>query len=182
MLLNLSPLRRHRDFRLVFIGQTVSALGSFLTYVALPVQIYGLTKSSATVGLLGAVELVPLAITSLWGGALADALDRRRLLLWCEVLLLSGSLALAVNAMAAHPSVPIVFTAAALMSAVSGFHTPSLESLTPKLVTASELPARIGVILVARHDGRHCRAPRSPECVSLLSDCRLPLVWMPRPM
>jgi len=141
VLIDLSPLRRHRDFRLVFIGQTVSALGSSLTYVALPVQIYGLTKSSATVGLLGAVELVPLAITSLWGGALADALDRRRLLLWCETLLLGGSLILVANAMAAHPSVPIVFAVAAFMSAVGGFHTPSLESLTPKLVAASDLPA-----------------------------------------
>jgi hypothetical protein len=56
MLLDVSPLFRHRDFRLVFIGQTVSAFGSFLTYLALPVQIYGLTKSSAKVGLLGAVE------------------------------------------------------------------------------------------------------------------------------
>ena len=60
-LLDLSPLRRHRDFRLVFAGQLVSAFGSFLTYVALPVQIYELTKSSAVVGLLGTVQLVPLA-------------------------------------------------------------------------------------------------------------------------
>ena len=81
MLLDLSPLRKHRDFRFVFAGQFVSAFGSFLTYVALQVQIYRITKSSAIVGLLGAVQLVPLAITALWGGALADALDRRRLLL-----------------------------------------------------------------------------------------------------
>jgi hypothetical protein len=90
MLIDVSPLSRNRDFRLVYIGQTVSAFGSFLTYVALPVQIYGLTKSSASVGLLSAVELVPLALAALWGGALADALDRRCLLLWCEALLLGG--------------------------------------------------------------------------------------------
>jgi MFS family permease len=141
MLLDLSPLRRHRDFRLVFIGQLVSALGTFLTYVALPVQIYGLTKSSAAVGLLGTAQFVPLAFTALWGGAVADAIDRRRLLLWCETLLLCGSLALCVNSLQPHPSVGLLFVVAALMSAVNGFHTPSLESLTPRLVARDDLPA-----------------------------------------
>jgi MFS family permease len=117
VLLDLAPLRKHRDFRFVFVGQLVSAFGSFLTYVALPVQIYALTKSSAIVGLLGTVQLVPLAITALWGGALA------------------------VNSMSTHASVPLLFIVAAFMSAVNGFHTPSLESLTPKLVDREDLPA-----------------------------------------
>ena len=60
MLLDITPLRRHRDFRLVFVGQLVSTFGSFITYVALPVQVYDLTKSSAIVGLIGTVQLVPL--------------------------------------------------------------------------------------------------------------------------
>jgi MFS family permease len=80
MFLDVSPLRQQRDFRLLFFGQFVSALGSFLTYVALPVQIYELTKSSAMVGLLGTVQLVPLAMAALWSGAFADAIDRRRML------------------------------------------------------------------------------------------------------
>jgi MFS family permease len=141
VLLDLSPLRRHRDFRLVFAGQLVSALGSFLTYVALPVQIYDLTRSSGIVGLLGTVQLVPLAVTALWGGAFADAIDRRRLLLWSEALLLCGSLALALNSTLRHPSVACLFVIAAFMSAVNGFHSPALESLTPKLVAAEDLPA-----------------------------------------
>jgi MFS family permease len=141
VLLDLSPLRRHRDFRCVFVGQLVSALGSFLTYVALPVQIYDLTRSSAIVGLLGAVQLVPLAATALWGGALADAIDRRRLLLCCEAVLLCGSLGLAANSLSPHASVPLLFVIAAFMSAVTGFHTPSLESLTPRLVAVEDLPA-----------------------------------------
>lgn len=139
--IDLSPLGRHRDYRFLFAGQLVSALGSFLTYVALPVQIYALTRSSAVVGLLGAAQLVPLALTALWGGAVADAINRRTLLLWCETLLLGGSLMLAVNARLQHPSVPLLFAVAALMSAVDGFHRPSLESLTPRLVDASDLPA-----------------------------------------
>ncbi len=141
MLLDVSPLKRHRDFRLVFTGQLVSRFGSFLTYVALPVQIYDLTKSSAIVGLLGTVQLVPLAATALWGGAVADAIDRRTLLLRSEALLLLGSAALAVNSLLTHPSVALIFVAAAFMSAVNGFHTPALQALTQKLVSVEELPA-----------------------------------------
>jgi MFS family permease len=141
VLLDLSPLRRHRDYRYVFAGQFVSAFGSFLSYVALPVQIYNLTKSSAIVGLLGAAQLVPLAATALWGGAFADAIDRRRLLLVCETLLLCGSAALALDSMMPRPSVALLFVVAAFMSAVDGFHRPALESLTPKLVAAEDLPA-----------------------------------------
>jgi len=141
MLLDVSPLRRHRDFRWVFAGQFVSALGSFVTYVALPVQIYALTRSSAAVGLLGTVQLAPLALTALWGGAVADAVDRRRLLLWCESLLMLCSLTLVANAVAPRPSVAVLFSVAGLMSALSGFHSPALESLTPRLVPREELPA-----------------------------------------
>ena len=64
-LLDLTPLRQHRDFRLLFIGQWVSAFGSFMTYVALPVQVYQLTKSSTAVGLVGVVQLIPLVATAL---------------------------------------------------------------------------------------------------------------------
>jgi hypothetical protein len=119
VLLDLAPLRRHRDYRLLFTGQTISAFGTFFTYVALPVQIYNLTESSAVVGLLSAAQFVPLALSALWGGAFADALDRRRLLLWCEALLMCGSLALCVNSLLPHPSVVLLFVVAALMSAVT---------------------------------------------------------------
>src|SRR4051812_25903162 len=141
MLLDLSPLRRHRDYRFLFAGQLISGFGTFLTFVALPVQLYDLTKSSALVGLVGTAQLIPLAATALWGGAFADAIDRRRLLLWSETLLLCGSVALMANSMRAHPSVPLLFVVAAFMSAVNGFHSPALMSLTPKLVGKEDLPA-----------------------------------------
>jgi MFS family permease len=141
--LDLSPLRKHRDYRFVFVGQLVSAFGSFLTYVALPVQIYGLTKSSAVVGLLGTVQLVPLAITALWGGALADTMDRRRLLLCCEALLLCGSLALAANSVLPHPSAPVLFIVAAFMSAVSALS--SLRGTTAAIAG----PALAGVCIAS---------------------------------
>ena len=141
LVLDTSPLRRHRDYRYLFAGQLVSALGSSVTYVALPVQIYTLTGSSAAVGLLGAVQLVPVALTALWGGAVADAIDRRRLLQWAEALLFVGSALLAANASLPHPSLVVLFVVAGFMSAVSGFHTPALESLTPLLVEVDDLPA-----------------------------------------
>jgi MFS family permease len=141
MLLDISPLRRHRDFRLVFIGQLVSSFGSFITYVALPVQVYDLTKSSAVVGLIGTVQLVPLFATALWGGAVADALDRRKLLLRCEALMMLGSVALVLNSLAEEPSLTLLFVVAAFMSAVNGFHRPALEAITQKLVAFEDLAA-----------------------------------------
>ncbi|HSZ83748.1 MAG TPA: MFS transporter, partial [Polyangia bacterium] len=127
MLLDVSPLRRHRDFRLLFIGQFVSFFGSMITYVAVPYQVYQLTASSLMVGLLGTAQLVPLLLFGLWGGAYADAMDRRRLLVVAEALLTLVSGGLAVNASRAHPSVVAVFVLTALMSAINGFHRPTLE-------------------------------------------------------
>jgi MFS family permease len=141
MLLDLSPLRRHRDFRLLFLGQFVSFFGSMITYVAVPYQIYQLTGSSLTVGLLGVAQLVPLLLFGLWGGAYADAMDRRRLLIGAEGLLALVSLGLAVNAWLPHPSVAPIFVLTALMSALNGFHRPTLEAMSPRLVERDELPA-----------------------------------------
>jgi MFS family permease len=174
VLLDVSPLRRHRDFRLLFAGQLVSAFGSFLTYVGLPVQIYELTKSSAIVGLLGTAQLIPLAVTSLWGGAYADALDRRKLLLWSEALLLAGALALVVNAMLPRPSVVLLFVVAAVMSAVNGFHRPALESLTPRLVSTEELPA-VSALTVLRSTGAAIAGPAlAGICIATLG---LPITY-----
>jgi MFS family permease len=141
MLLDVSPLRRHRDFRLLFLGQFVSFFGSMITYVAVPYQVYKLTGSSLMVGLLGTVQLVPLLLFGLWGGAYADAMDRRRLLIGAEALLALISGGLAVNATFAHPSVVAVFVLTGLMSAVNGFHRPTLEAMSPRLVDRDELPA-----------------------------------------
>jgi MFS family permease len=141
MLLDITPLRRHRDFRLLFIGQFVSFFGSMITYVAVPYQLYKLTGSSLAVGLLGTVQLVPLLLSALWGGAYADAMDRRRLLIGAELLLTLVSLALAVNAMLPHPSVAAIFILAGLSSAIAGFHRPTLEAMSPRLVDRDELPA-----------------------------------------
>lgn len=131
---DLTPLRISRDYRLVYIGQSVSFLGSMVTYVAVPYQMYSLTHSTLAVGLLGAAELVPLLCTALVGGALADAYDRRRLVLVAETGMALGCLLLGLNARAAHPSVAVLFALAACMAGLGGLHRPALEALTPRLV------------------------------------------------
>ena len=141
MLLDLTPLRRHRDFRRLFVGQLVSLLGSMITNVAVPYQVFQLTGSSLWVGLLGMVQLVPLLLFGLWGGAYADAMDRRRLLIGAELSLAGISLGLALNARLEHPSVAVIFVMTGLMSAVNGFHRPTLEAMAPRLVERDELPA-----------------------------------------
>src|SRR3954447_12476159 len=132
MLIDLSPLLKHRDYRLLYIGQGVSFFGNMLTYVAVPYQIFQLTRSSLWVGLLGTAQLVPLLIGALFGGALADSLDRRRLLIGAELALGALALVLAINAWLPSPSVAVVFAVAVAMSAVNGLHTPALQAMTPR--------------------------------------------------
>jgi MFS family permease len=138
---DLTPLRISRDYRLVYIGQSVSFLGSMMTYVAVPYQMYALTHSTLAVGLLGAAELVPLLGTALVGGALADAYDRRRLVLVAETGMAIGCVLLVLNARAAHPSVAAVYVLAAVMAGLGGLHRPALEALTPRLVGRELMPA-----------------------------------------
>jgi MFS family permease len=139
--MNLTPLRRHRDYRLLYTSQFVSFLGSMVTYVALPYQVYKLTHSSLAVGLLGLAELGPLLLTAFVGGALADAVDRRRLVIATDVGLAAGSGLLAITASFAAPPAWSLFVIAGLMSALNGLQKPSLEALTPRFVDKDELPA-----------------------------------------
>ena len=139
LVIDTRPLRR-REFRLLFIGQTITFAGSMITYVAIPFQVYQLTRSPLAVGLLSLAELVPLLLTALVGGALADALDRRMMLRATEAGLLLTSAGLALNALAERPHVWVLFCAAALMAALDGLQRPSLEALVPRLVPRDELP------------------------------------------
>jgi len=141
MILDVSPLRKYRDYRLLYIGQLVSLFGSMVTYVAVPVQVYNLTQSSFVVGLLGTIQLVPLLFFALWGGAYADSMDRRRLLIVSEILLALGSAVLALNSLNPHPNVILIFVVTAAMSSLNGFHRPALDALTPRLVERQDLRA-----------------------------------------
>ncbi len=139
--IDLTPLRVSRDFRLLFISQTVSFFGSMMSFVVLPVQMYQLTKSSLAVGMLGAAECVPLIVMALVGGALADYFDRRRVVQLSELLLAFGSAALIVNALLPHPRAWVLFVCAAAFAALSGLKRPSMQALYPRLVASELIPA-----------------------------------------
>src|SRR5207245_9744839 len=104
------PLRRHRDFRLLFIGRLVSFFGSMITFVAVPYQVYQLTHSTLLVGTLGLVELAAMLVFAMLGGALADAADRRGMVLLSGTGLMAGRLLVAGNAVRPHPSISILST------------------------------------------------------------------------
>lgn len=112
-----------------------------ITYVALPFQVYQLTQSSFAVGLIGIAQLLPLLLTAFMGGALSDSMDRRKLLLISEALLALASLLLMLNALQPLPQTWLIFALSGVMSALSGFHRPALEALTPRLVRPEEIPA-----------------------------------------
>ncbi|AWW39873.1 MFS transporter [Streptomyces cadmiisoli] len=141
LLPDLSPWRASRDFRRLWMSGLVTNFGSFLTFVAVPVQMKELTGSAAAVGAIGAVELVPLVVFGLYGGALADAWDKRRLIVWTELGMGLLSAALLVNALLPDPAVWPLYVIAALSSALVSVQRPALDSLLPRIVAHEHLPA-----------------------------------------
>nr|WP_063776973.1 MFS transporter [Streptomyces viridochromogenes] len=138
---DLTPWRASADFRKLWLAGLVSSFGSFLTFVALPVQIKELTGSAAAVGAIGAVELVPLVVFGLYGGALADALDKRKLIVWTEAGQAVLSAALLVNALLPSPAIWPLYVVAALSSALVSVQRPALDALLPRIVAHDHLPA-----------------------------------------
>src|SRR6266545_6624589 len=120
LLLDTTPLRASRDFRRLWIGQAVSFFGSVITAASLPYQVYHQTGSSFAVGLLGVVQLGPLLGFSLVGGAIADSVDKRRLLLAVTAISLAISAALAVNSSLDHPQLWLLYVLSAAVSALFG--------------------------------------------------------------
>lgn len=139
--LDLTPLRTSRDFRRVFAAGGISGFGSMITYVALPYQVATLTGSPLLVGLLGLVEFVPILLMALFGGALADYVDRRRLVLLCEAAFTGVLGLLVLNAALDRPRLWLVFVCAGIAGGLDGVQRPALDALLPRLVTPQEIPA-----------------------------------------
>src|SRR5918999_5614933 len=142
---DIRPLKESRDFRRLWFGTGISAIGSQITAVAIPFQLYELTGSTLLVGLLGIAALVPLLVVPLYGGAVADAVDRRRMLLLSDVGLLVVTGGLLVNALLPNPSVGFLFVAEALGTAAYGFQRPARNALTPRLVRDAQILPAIAV-------------------------------------
>ena len=139
--LDLTPLHTSRDYRLVFIGGSISGFGSFITYVTIPFQVAAITHDPFAVGLLGVCELVPLLLMAFVGGALADFLDRRLLVRGGELAMAALCGVLLVNALSHRPHLWLLYVVAAVTAAIDGIQRPALEAMVPRLVTPEEIPA-----------------------------------------
>lgn len=148
--LDLTPLKTSGQYRLLYFGQFVSAFGSAISYVVLPWQMYQLTRSSFYVGMLGVAEFVPMFVLAFVGGALADAFDRRRLVILMEAAMTLCCGVLVANSLAPRPSVAVLFAMAALFAACNALHRPAHEALTPRLVPPEQLPA-VGALTMFRY-------------------------------
>jgi MFS family permease len=137
--IDVRPLR-HGRFRLLYAARIVSTFGSMLSIVALPFQAYALSHSSLLVGLLGLAEF-PALMLAFWGGVLADAHDRRRIVLLCELVFALAMFALVVNAGVPLPQLWPLYVVAALTVGLDAVQRPALDALVPRLVPREELPA-----------------------------------------
>ena len=146
--IDLSPLRESRDLRLLFSGGLVSFFGSYLTVVALPYQAYRLTHSSLIVGMLSLAQLGALLVTGLIGGALADSVDRRRLILVTEAGMAVFSGVLLANSLVHLAALWVLFVATFAIAALDGLQRPSLDAMVPRLVTPDQLPAASALMSV----------------------------------
>ncbi|HVB00016.1 MAG TPA: MFS transporter [Acidimicrobiales bacterium] len=139
--MDVTPLRKFPQFRRLWIGYTISQLGSQLTIVAVAYQVFLLTHSSLDVGLISFCQLFPSIIGPIFGGSLADAMDRRRLLLISNVLVASCSVALAINSGLRHPAIWPLFVFAAISAGFSGIDNPTRTAAMVNLIDRENLVA-----------------------------------------
>jgi MFS family permease len=139
--MDLRPLRTSRDFRLLIASRTVSLLGAEVALVALMVQVKQLTNSQLAVGLLGAAELVPIVACGLYGGVLADRLDRKKIAVWSEAGLALILSLLALNAALPRPLLWPVYAGNAGIVALGALQQPSLDAVVPRIVPRDQLTA-----------------------------------------
>jgi MFS family permease len=134
------PLR-YPDYRRLWLGNGVSLIGFQLTAVAVPVEVYSITRSSFWVGVIGIVGLVPLIVFGLWGGAIADAVDRRKLLLVSSTLVWLCTVALFVQALFGMNSVPLLLVLVAVQAAGFAVSSPTRGAIIPRLIPTGLVPA-----------------------------------------
>ena len=137
--LDLTPVRSSRDLRLLLSGEFLTGLGTQAALVALPYQVYTQTGSALLTGLLGAVELVPLVAAALFGGAVADRSDRRRLLIGVQAGLVATAATLAAGALAGEPPIALLYVQAAALAGFGSLEGVVRTSIVPNLVAREHL-------------------------------------------
>ena len=173
ILVDVTPLRESRDFRLLFIGQLVSTLGTQLTVVAIPYQVYKLTGSSLQVGAISLAQLIPLVIGSLAAGPIGDAVDRRKIMLWTTFAMMCTSTILAVNASVQHPSLVALYVVSSVAAGFAGFSSTARTASVPALVEARHIPAASAFSQIIMQVGTVI----GPALSGLLLGIGLPLVY-----
>ncbi|MFJ9841802.1 MFS transporter [Kitasatospora sp. NPDC101155] len=150
---DLSPLRDHPDYRRVWFGQVVSSIGQQMTAVAVSVQIYAMTGSAFATGLVGLFSFVPLVAFGLYGGAIADTADRRKLGLIGSAGLAAVSAVLAVQAIAGLGLVAVLYAAVAVQAGFFALSSPARSAMIPRLVPSHQLPAANALATVSMNLG-----------------------------
>jgi len=138
---DITPLRKHRDFRLLTVWRLISFSGGMITYTAVPYQVYQLTHSVVATGALGLVELAAVLGFALLGGALADARERRSMVLVTELGLMVTCAVLVVNSLLPHPQVWLMFVVVGAGAAIDALQRPALDAIQPRIVERDELIA-----------------------------------------
>ena len=145
LFVDITPLRQSRDYRLLWLSQLATGGGRQIVVVAVPYQVYLLTHSSLAVGLLGLFQAVPIIVAGLYGGALADRFDRRRLQLIAKGMVALTSLALAAGAIGLRAPVWFVYLVVALAAAASTVDQSARAATVPRLVSRAQLPSAMSL-------------------------------------
>ncbi|MCV7600951.1 MFS transporter [Micrococcus luteus] len=141
LLVDITPLRVSPAYRRLWLGNTLAYVGTQLTLVAVSLEVFALTGSSFAVGLLGLAALVPLVVAGLYGGAIADRHDRRRVALTSSAVMWLTTVGIAAQAWAGFESVPVLYALVALHSGASGINQPTRGAIIPALVGLPLVPA-----------------------------------------
>jgi MFS family permease len=145
LLADISPIRESAAYRRLWIGSTLSGVGSSLTFFAVPLQVYDITRSPFAVGAIGIAQMIPTLSVGLLGGSIADAVDRRKLVMIvsCGSALVSG--ALAAQAFAGLRSVWLLYALVAVSAALSAISVPARQTFVPALLPAAKVPAGLAL-------------------------------------
>ena len=141
LIVDITPLRESPRFRILYLGQLLAHFGRQITVVAVPYQVFLLTGSTLAVGALGIAQFIPLMAVSLVGGAVADAFDRRKLLVAGHLLLAMTAVGLMLNASATEPAVWPLYALSAVSAALSAINGPARMAAIPALLRRELLPS-----------------------------------------
>ena len=173
ILVDTTPLRESRDFRLLFTGQLISIIGTQLTVVAIPYQVYSMTHSSLQVGAISLAQLIPFLAGALSAGPIGDAVDKRPIMIWTAAAMILTSAAMAVNAAAAHPSLAVLYVVSSLAAGLMGFSNTARMASVPGMVERRHLAAAAAMMQIVFQLG----VIVGPALSGLLLGIGLPLVY-----